>query len=161
MAHEINVAELNNRVVRSGKEFNEVLEQLIEAAAQEGAKTVRSTGIDLYTELVESCPKDTGRAAAGFNIRKESSEWTPAPKDFTEKKAGQAKAAAEALKNTAKANALPLFSPMTISNNVEYLIPLENGSSPQKPGGFIALSIRNAMAKLTARLNKLSGKKYG
>lgn len=161
MAREINLAELNNRIVHSGKEFNQVLEQLIDAAADEGAKVVRSAGINLYTELVRGCPKDTGRAAAGFNIRNEPSEWVPDPKEFAEKRAGKAKAAIEERKNIARANSLPPFSPMVISNNVEYLIPLESGSSPQAPGGFIAIAIRNAMAKLAARLEKLNRKRYG
>lgn len=162
MAREINLAELNNRIVHSGKEFNQVLEQLIDAAADDGAKVVRSTGIDLYTELVQGCPKDTGRAAAGFNIRNEPSEWVPDPKEFPKGSDGEAKATAEIPKNIAKANALPPLSTMVISNNVEYLIPLENGHSvKQAPSGFIAIAIRNAKAKLAAKLEKLNRKRYG
>lgn len=153
---QINQAKIRKEIVTSGSEFNAVMEEMIEAAALDADKVGRAGMIQLYAELTtggtdidaagiagpgivqhRGVPKDTNRAAIGFNISERPSEWTPPPGDYR----GQLGAAYE--KNKQALDAIPFGRSLSVSNNVDYLPALEDGHSKQAPRGFIALALRN------------------
>ncbi|MDR2892987.1 MAG: hypothetical protein LBV80_07885 [Deltaproteobacteria bacterium] len=152
----INTKALNDKIVKSGKEFNDALIAQIEAVAAEADGACREAAFGLYTKLVEGVPKDTARAAAGFNINPEPSEWVPPPGDYK----GQLQAASQKAQDSL--NSIPVGGKMTISNNIEYLADLENGhSQKQAPNGFIAIALRNFTAHLQKKTEELRRKKIG
>lgn len=133
---------LNRRVVRSGKKFNEAMKQLIEMAGEEAEDEGRRMMMELYGKFVETVPKDTARAAAGFNINEEPSEWVPPPGEYK----GELGLRQEV--EIRKLKAIPRGHTITISSNVEYLPVLEDGHSRQAPTGFLMASINWARRRL-------------
>jgi hypothetical protein len=139
---QIDYKALSNRVVKSGKDFNAVMEKLIDMAGQEAEALGRGVMLDLYGELTNKAPKDTGRVTTGFNINQEPSEWVPPPGEYLSGLAGLSGEAAQ------KIEAIPRGRTITISNNVEYLPPLEDGHSRQAPSGFLAAAMHWAARRL-------------
>ena len=151
----LDFTKLNNRVVKSGQEFEAVIKEMVKTTEASVDQACRGAMFGLYTELVERCPKDTARAAAGFNISEQPNEWTPPPGDYDGNGAGQ-HPVAQILENHQKLNNIRPLGTISISNNVEYLLPLENGHSVQAPSGFIALSIDRFGKKLQAAIDEES-----
>ena len=143
---ELDIGRLNSRVVKSGKEFEAAVKEAIDAIGRDISHVCRASVFGLYEELVERCPKDTARAAAGFNIGETPSEWTPENGDY-DGGSGQTPRA-QVLENQRKLSQIPDHSTICISNNVEYLLALENGHSKQAPTGFIALALQSFASKL-------------
>ena len=150
---QINYKALNDRLCKTGKEFEQALNALIDIAKMDVDQACRAAMSDLYGELTDKAPKDTGRVTIGFNINEGPSEWAPPPGEYKDK------LAQAAIENKQRLDAIPPGRPVTISNNIEYLPPLEDGHSRQAPSGFLASSVRWAARRLEAEAAEFSKKK--
>lgn len=131
------------------KEFNRQIKKLQKKLPEASADILKKVTIDAYRELQKRTPKDTNRAAGGWNasIDLPPSEWKP-PEG---KKA-------YALKPLVGKSKIKYNSEINISNNVEYIIPLDKGHSKiQAPMGItevVLQKITNYMKQLIAVANK-------
>jgi len=89
----------------------------------------------LVTEGGDGCdgtPIKTGRARGSWMLDTAPSDWSLPPGDYT-----------QAINNNmlAAISALPDSDKYYLFNNLEYIVPLENGHSQQAPQGFVAQAI--------------------
>jgi hypothetical protein len=91
--------------------------------------------LQVLSGVVEKTPVDTGRAKGGWQVTINFIDAS-IPTGVKDKAGGATIAAGVA----ALANLTP-FSVVYISNNVEYIIPLEEGHSTQAPNGMLALTL--------------------
>ena len=113
-------------------------------------KGVRIATLQVFTNLVENTPVDTGRAKMGWNVDINIVDVTiPEP---TGKEPGkhegdrQYNGQEKALGVTAKYKTEDI---VYISNNLPYIVPLNEGHSQQAPTGFIdrAISVGTRQAE--------------
>lgn len=154
MAKQINIAEMQRRVCKSGQEFNEAVKALIEAAAKDIDQTGRGAMFDFYKMNVELVPKDTGRAARGFIVSEEPTEWVPPPGDY------EGEIQSMTTENQHTLDKIPPMSRISVSNNIEYIVPLENGHSTKAPAGFWVLSLQVLTKRFERAAEVYRNKKY-
>lgn len=95
-------------------------------------KTLRATALQLFTQVIERTPVDTGTARG--NWRTNVGSVNPST---SESRRG-AQAVSEASLATAQ---FTLADTIFLSNNLPYIGPLENGSSTQAPQGMVAVTV--------------------
>jgi len=99
----------------------------------------KKIALELLRRCVEKTPVDTGRAKGGWQLTLGSpTDGQTGRSDETargEADSGTVSAALAALAG------LKAFEVVWLSNNVEYIGELENGTSQQAPEGMLALSI--------------------
>ena len=103
---------------------------------------VRLCAFKIERKVVERTPVDTGRARASWNISEEyantsvqpEGEYGPPPPPVG--------------KITGK-------KPVHISNNLEYIVPLEYGHSQQAPNGMAAIAVAEVLAELNTIIDGL------
>lgn len=122
-----------------------LVQQLMERAHE----LLRQYARELYLDLVDKCPKETGRLAAGFIISQGPTDWTPPLGDY--------RGSLNALKaeNLARLAAIPVGSEICISNNVEYLDFVEYGDSRTLPVAFIAIAEHSHAARYNWAVSSL------
>jgi len=110
-------------------------------------KVTRALGLEAMRRLVLRTPVDTGRARGGWGAN------IGAPFEGT--RAGTDVSGAETIADGSSviATARP-FQTIHISSNVEYILPLENGSSQQAPAGMAHVTVEELK---NADLNALAG----
>lgn len=161
---------LDERNCTTAAELQATLDELVELHVGEMRALIASFVLDGFGRLVQSTPKDTGRAQAGWQIGTEESVLNVVPpviqrpKDQKhKKKSGKKKAGDKALLPEYAAmirEAVPSTVSLTkadviyIVNNVEYIMMLEAGWSKQAPRGFIG----NFLTTLKRQLNALASK---
>lgn len=150
----VNISAVRNKVCHTGKEFNDAMEDLFEQCGLDLDQVGRGEVLDLYSELVRKTPKDTARAAVGFNINQEASDWVPPEGNYREL------LNAEVAKNTKNLDKIPPLNTITISSNISYLPALEDGNSKQAPEGMIALALQKFTARMRVVAEKFKAKKY-
>jgi hypothetical protein len=96
---------------------------------------VRKVSFDIWNDVTRLTPVDTGRARASWNVSEEYANLAVKPKSY--EGSGQGVAG----KISGKKDVI-------ISNNVEYIVFLENGSSTQAPAGMTKLAVANAAASI-------------
>lgn len=96
---------------------------------------VRKVGFDIWNDVTRLTPVDTGRARASWNISEEYADLSKKPEGFTGSGGG-------------KAGKISGEKDVIISNNVEYIVFLEEGSSTQAPAGMTKLAVANAAASI-------------
>ena len=96
---------------------------------------VRKVSFDIWNDVTRLTPVDTGRARASWNVSEEYANLAVKPKSY--EGSGQGVAG----KISGKKDVI-------ISNNVEYIVFLENGSSTQAPSGMTKLAVANAAASI-------------
>ena len=113
----------------------------------------RKLALELFAELLQTTPIDTGRARAGWSIGTEPSEWTPPPGVWEEFIANGSidAAVAKGLTNKKLSEADVIY----ICNNVQYIMALEAGWSAQAPQGFIGKFLQRLNRQLTQLAAKL------
>lgn len=107
------------------------------------AKYVIVLALRMHEELVKSTPVRTGWARAnwriGFGAPPEGTVGSP-----------NAVGAAEALQDFSIASFLAnyrlKFGPVYITNHVPYIRDLDEGSSPQRPAGWVGVALRKGLA---------------
>lgn len=133
------------------KEFNKELKIAMNDALEGSRKVLVKVSTDAFHDLQDRTPKETRRAAAGWNvsINKAPSEWKPAKgkKHYP-------------LNSFRGENRIKYNSMINLSNNVEYIIPLDEGHSPQAEGeasnivNFVMSRILVKMKSLVKRESK-------
>jgi len=96
--------------------------------------TVRKIAIDLFGAIVEKTPVLTGRARASW-INAGRPDLSVAPEGSSLDK-GAPNRKAEGFVNVNP------YSKIFITNNLEYIVPLEQGHSDKAPRGMVALSLQ-------------------
>ena len=98
--------------------------------------------LDLTANLIETTPVDVGWARANWV----PSIGSPVVKDLSEAERNVQSAAAEQSAGTASVLGYLLRrGRVFISNNVEYILALNDGHSAQAPPGFVQRAIRKAV----------------
>lgn len=155
---------LNERTCTSAAQLQATLNELAELSVGEMRAMVAKAIFDGFTRLVETMPKDTGRAQAGWQIGTDTSVLDVEPpvvmrpegkKDG--KKAGGNDILPEyaAMIRTTLQQTPVALTPadvIYIVNNVEYIMMLDAGWSRQAPRGVIG----NFLSTLQRELNMLA-----
>jgi hypothetical protein len=108
---------------------------------------VKKTGFEMQDRIVERTPFDTGRAKSSWNIVEgedanldttpdlRGSQKSPGAGLLTEEQAAQVA--------TNQQNGIDILKEpiITVSNNLPYIEPLENGHSKQAPNGMFAITV--------------------
>lgn len=116
-------------------------------------KVVRKACIDLYRAIVERTPVDTGRAKANWMISTAEPDYTVDDKDgysFNE-------VVSVIDEHVSEFDFDIHDGTVFITNNLEYISELENGSSDQAPYGMVSLSLAEAEAHFRNALAGLKG----
>lgn len=129
-------------------EFNRALmETAKELLPQQVALFQQKIVMDLLRRFVVKTPVDTGRARGNWQVTISSTDSQVAIQGAPDKddKANSPKAetaAADAVtKSIQVVNSIKPFSITYITNNVPYIVYLEDGTSTQAPVGMVSLSI--------------------
>jgi hypothetical protein len=122
------------------------LSQIATILGLDVATVTRRVALDLHKKIVIKTPVDTGRARASWTLNPGEPDRTIAPEgtELTPEAATQ-----QALQQQAKvANTKP-YEAIFVSNSVEYIVPLEEGHSPQSPPhAMVAGSLAEVEAEL-------------
>jgi len=119
-------------------EFRNDLEKAAKAIEADVEQIVRLTAAKIEEKVVQRTPVDTGRARASWNMSEESIDGSVKP----EGNYGAPPATA--------VGALSGKKVIYISNNLDYIVPLEYGHSGQAPQGMAAIALAEVMAELKA-----------
>ena len=102
----------------------------------------RKIALEIFKELIETTPVDTGRARAGWNLGPMLTANVP-PKD----KSGYG----YDVSTTVNPSMAPQDAPIIyIYNNVEYIGRLNAGSSTQAPREFVQIAIDKVVGGMSA-----------
>jgi len=137
--------------VENLKEFNKDLKYILKRIEEKDIAdgVVSKLSFDALRSLQRRTPRKTGRARAGWhnNVDVSPTEWKP--------NKGQRSYAKKQFKDAEK---IQFDSMVNIMNNIEYIIPLENGHSQQAPRGMVAPTMAGLRVQ-AARLANVAGKK--
>lgn len=130
--------------------FSRQVRQWIKSAELSIDQATRLVALKVHDNIVQRTPVDTGRARASWNIvAGEVSDKSVAPE---QRKGGSLMSAVQLamLSTTQKADpqSIPPAKRYTISNNLPYIVALENGHSKQAPSGMVKLAIAEVKAEL-------------
>ncbi len=128
--------------ITNKSEFNTALQKILRDNENNAEKILKKVSFDGLRAFQRKTPKDTGRARAGWNttVDERPSEWQPA-KDKSH----------YPLTPFNGEGSITFTSLINISNNVEYILPLDHGHSKQAAQG-----IQNpVLSRMTVHLNKL------
>ena len=127
------------------------LEQAIE-------RTIRALGINITAELIETTPVDTGWARANW-VPNAGSPFT-GNSELLDAEAQRAAVPGQVASQTAASSSLIRYKlsdgDIFISNNVPYIVRLNEGSSMKAPSGFVQQSIARTIVRLTGRIPRRS-----
>ena len=128
--------------VRNQKNFEARLDGFAKKIGVDVGILIKKLSFDIFADVVAGTPVDTGRAMNNWviNVGTPSREVTDQGGDVGSIIASK----------TAEAFALPAgpFSTVWISNNLPYIVFLEEGSSKQAPRGWVAAAVQNNLAQL-------------
>lgn len=95
-----------------------------------------AVSVEMHTRIVQGTPIDTGRAKASWNINPGTADESVYPVVPENAKLPREVAHAEAFSK--HPIAFKTKNPITvISNNLDYIVELENGKSRQSPPGYM------------------------
>ena len=104
--------------------------------------------LDGLTMLAERTPKDTGRAAASWDVSLDNPGDSVQPEGSRFSKEAAVMAARQhGLGLAGKLTANP-WRVIWLFDNVPYIIPLEHGHSQQAPNGMVALTVADLGAEI-------------
>jgi len=143
---------MKNKLGQLSKELNE---ELFGAVDKAGAfdkvdLIVKKVCIDMFTDIVLTTPKDTGRATANWSLDitdQNSSAISSRPtknvdeKNNPERSERGIKHAMRETSNLGK-KIVENGNSVYIYNNVKYIDALESGTSTQAPEGFVNLALK-------------------
>jgi len=108
----------------------------------------KKLAFDIFADLVEQTPVDTGRAMNNWNISVGTVDRSVTDSGGSP---GGIQGAKEGIAAASLAGLQP-FSTVWISNSLPYITFLNEGSSDQAPSGFVERSINNNLASLAVAL---------
>ena len=117
-------------LLRNAEKFGKSLQAMVDAAETDANTIVRTAIFKLLVALMEDNPKDTCRCAASWMVGPSWTDWAEPEGDYRDfDPAAKAKEIMDALSDS---------DVYCLYNNIEYLMPLEDGHSEIRPSGFIA-----------------------
>lgn len=136
--------------ITNQNKFQKEINKMIKLVPEMQVQILKKVSLDTFKDLQDSTPEDTARAKGGWNTTVDGrpSEWKP---QLVKGKRGYRK---QAFKGSRKIKAGSLIN---LSNNVEYIIPLDEGHSTQSPNGFTDSVFSRAaigLRKITKQLSK-------
>ena len=132
--------------------FAKSLMAMADYADQGMEKIIRKACIDLYRRIAERTVRDTGRAAASWNLTTEDTNATM--------EAGKYSSDEIARIINEKSNGLKTEisdGSVWITNNLDYIEPLENGSSKRMPNGMVMVSLAEFESHFNQALAGMQG----
>lgn len=137
--------------INNQKEFQKALNKFKSVPPDLLKDIIKKTAFDTFADLQEHTPEDTRRAKGGWNVTVDSppSEWKPP--------AGEKRYPLQRFSGDGK---IKFDSLVNLSNNVEYIIPLDEGHSKQRPEGIVNPVMARATAQLQRLLAVLKKRKY-
>lgn len=102
----------------------------------------RLIGFAIWNGVTVRTPVDTGRARASWNMNVGSPDLSVAPEPPP---GGSVQA-----RGVPVVGAIPDGQPLIISNNLPYIVPLNNGHSAQAPTGFVQATVREVLGQVDA-----------
>lgn len=131
-------------------ELNKAHKEFMRLSTDDIAKSLEKVGFRFFQKLQTLTPRDTGRAQNGWIpvIDKPASEWKP-----------ETKLASYSLLSFPFGQ-VKFNSIIWISNNVEYIEPLNEGHSSQAPYGFTNDALRDTTFYIQNEIAKLNRKRY-
>ncbi len=120
-----------DRLYDSAQAFERALDQAVEQFETDVSVTIRKSLVDLTSQIIQDTPRDTGRAAAGWNLTSGQPTDDVPPKGRDSYKVRDPQDPGDA------ANMI-----WYIVNNVEYIEVLEEGHSGQAPQGMVAVNLQ-------------------
>ena len=117
--------------------------------------------LTLVTSLVYDTPVDTSRALSNWRVSVGAPAITSIPALFPGEKGDTADLSADAAIEYAgfALNGRKHGEPVYVSNKVDYIVSLNNGSSGQHPGAFVEIAIARAKAALAEHRTVSRGRK--
>lgn len=103
------------------------IREFAEAAGLELELVTRKVALDAYSRVTRKTPVDTGRARANWNV------GTGRP-DLSTTKVGESSPPPSLKKGDGEAA-------IYITNNLDYISDLEDGSSKQSPNGMVSITM--------------------
>ena len=140
MSVQIDMTDLNRQLARFDRSVRRFLKEFEGSTEQ----AVRKIAVDLYRDVVSGTPRDTGRAKLGWALDVAVSNYIPP--------ANQKSYPAPTTPSPPPTLALYLF------NNIEYIIPLEMGSSRQAPAGMVRPALIKHHDRLKQEILSRAGK---
>ena len=128
------LARVNAEVASSIADFNKLLTESVDIAKDLFVEFQAKIVLELFTRIVLKTPVDTGRARGNWQLSLRS----PAEAVLSDTQAS-ANQIIEA--GIAKLNTLGFGDTVWISNNLQYITFLEDGSSTQAPTGMVKVSL--------------------
>ena len=120
-----------DRLYDSAAAFERALDKAVDQFETEVSVTIRKSLVDLTSNIIRDTPRDTGRAAAGWNLTAGQLSDDVPPE-------GQGSYTVESPNDPGDAENMVWW----IVNNLEYIEPLEDGSSDQAPNGMVAVNLQ-------------------
>jgi len=128
-------------------EFSADLDKFAQQLGLGIQQVVVRTGLEVFKRVVAKTPVDTGRARASWNFSKDAPDPTVKPP-------GEYAAPA----TPSAPGAIPGEYPVIyISNNLDYILHLEQGRSQQAPGGMVGLTLAEVELWLRVQMGALHG----
>lgn len=146
----------NNQTLRIFQ-FNAELEAFANTIQQELGNVVADTAVELFSEIVANTPVDTGRARSSWNISLGTPDLKTNPEgiypEYQDQGAAyqQAQGQAESLVGGLRESPARI-EPIYITNALEYISDLENGTSDQAPVGMVKIALQTVDNRITAKV---------
>ncbi len=132
--------------IRNRRRFNRSLDEFADSLGLEVVTVQKKLAFDIFGDLVAQTPVLTGRAMNNWNIAVGSPDH-----GITDEGGGGS--AIASLKQAAALGELSALAPgqtVWLSNSLDYIIPLSEGSSQQAPNGWIDRAVFNNLNALGA-----------
>lgn len=117
------------------------VQQIISELERLAERTIQAITLDLTSNLIETTPVDTGWARANWipsvTAPVQDTDGSPGNVQTGQQRAGQAQVLGYRLAN----------GRTFVTNNVPYILRLNDGSSTQAPRGFVEAAIRKALTR--------------
>ncbi len=133
------IRDVNTKITAEVKEFNRLLDVFAKDLVPRQVLIIQKKMVlELLTRVVLKTPVDTGRARGNWQTTIGSAPEGESGRLDESVSAEDSSSIEAGLKVLAE---LPPFAVVWISNNLDYISYLENGSSKQAPEGMLAVSI--------------------
>lgn len=116
------------------KEFNRQLKEFSAALGIDVGIATKKVAVDLFRAIVAKTPVDSGRARGSWNIAGGKADLSVQPPGANKRNSN----GGDIAKTLSKVSP---FDKIVISNNLPYIVALEQGSSTQAPRGMVAVSL--------------------
>lgn len=121
-----------DRLYDSAAAFERALDKAVDQFETEVSVTIRKSLVDLTSNIIRDTPRDTGRAAAGWNLTAGQPSDDVPPE-------GRSSYTVENPNDPGDAENMIWY----VVNNVEYISVLEDGDhSDQAPNGMVAVNLQ-------------------